>query len=300
MNAHKIKALVRLVVSAIVAVVAIMLFITIINTNISVNQQHSGNPTVVIKEVVLREDVQSINLNWYIGGIEVIPSDGNELRIVEKTYVNMDTNKSFEVSNNNGELTIQSRNKAYFNFMNWMVEPSFLQIYLPKDMSLNQLQVNAISGTYEISQLTLDSLEVNMTSGTLNLDTIEAQVLDLTLLSGNVNIRQGKYETSNIMMTSGDLKYDAITDRFMGDLISGKMNLRFLQRPSAFDLQVTSGSVSVDVMTTEAFSIALNKTSGSFTSNLNIEEDIYHYLSGGPQYNIDMVSGSINFRSNSE
>jgi len=296
MNVNKGKAIVRLVIAAIVAVVSITVFIGILSTYNIAFKHYSGDPTYVIKDVTLSEDVQSITLNWYIGGIEVIPSEGTEIRIVEKAYVNMDYNKSFNESNNNGELTIQSRNKAFFSIFNWTMNPSFLQVYLPVGKSLDYVHLNAISGTYDFNQLITNSFEVNLTSGKLNLDAITSYALDLTIISGDVDISNSLFDSVDITMTSGDLNYDNFTDRFVADMISGKMTLRFPNRPSALDLQVTSGSATVNIITSDAFSVALDKTSGSFSSNLDSQDDIYHYLSGGPQYSIDMIAGSVNFR----
>ncbi len=296
MKVNKVTAIIRLVISSVVALAAIAVFIMIISSYNIAFIHYSGDPTYVIKDVTISEDVQSLTLNWYIGGIEVIPTDASEIRIVEKAYVNMDYNKSFNSSINNKELTIESRNKAFFNIFNWTVNPSFLQIYLPAGKSLSYVHLNAVSGTFEFSQLITNTFEVNLTSGKLNLDTITSSVLDLTIISGDVDIINSLFDSVDINMTSGDLNYDNVTNRFTADMISGKMTLRFPSRPSAFDLQVTSGTANVSISTDEAFSVALDKTSGSFSSNLVNQDDVYRYLSGGPQYTVDMIAGSVSFR----
>jgi hypothetical protein len=300
MKANKAKAIVRLVLWTVVGVLALSVFVSIMNTYKLAFQHYSGDPTYVIKDVTISDEVQSITLNWYLGGIEVIPTDASEIRIVEKSYANMDYNKSFQTSMNQKDLTIQSRNKSFFNFFGWGITPSYLQVYLPIGKSYNKVNLNAVSGTYEFSQFITDSLEINLTSGQLKLDTITSTMLELTVVSGGVDVIDSSFDSVDITMTSGDMNYAAISNRFTADVISGKLNISFPQRPSNLDLQLTSGTVTVNVLSTEGFSVALDKTSGSFSGNLLNQDGVYRYLSGGPQYKIDMIAGNVNFNAYSE
>jgi len=271
-------------------------YVGIVQGGISFEPNHVGEPTEVLYDVTLDQSVKSITIDWISGGVKIIPTNDDSIRIVEKAYEPVDKKKWADVTVLGTSLTIESKNKPLFFFMGLMTRSTYLEVYLPITTSLNSLKLVGVSGNYSIDELYSDLTQITLTSGNLTIDNSYSGLLSLTMTSGNSTITDSQILSTNITMTSGRLDYHADTINFNAEMTSGLANLRFGNtNPESLSLSMTSGSSNIQLYGQTAFSVSVDKTSGSFNPNFSYVKNgsVYSYLSGGPMYTIDMTSGAV-------
>jgi DUF4097 and DUF4098 domain-containing protein YvlB len=270
----------------------------IVQGGISFEPKHDGEPTIVLYDVTLDESVKSITIDWISGGVKIIPTIDNRIRIVEKSYELVERTKWATVSVTGTALTIESKNKPLFFFMGLMTRSTYLEVYLPITTSLDSVKLVGVSGNYSIDELYSELTKITLTSGNLTIDNSYTGLLSLTMTSGNSTITDSQILSASITMTSGRLDYQADTINFNADMTSGLADITFGNtNPESLSLSMTSGSCTINLKEQSAFSVSVDKSSGSFNPNFTHVKNgkVYIYLSGGPTYDIDLTSGTVDF-----
>ena len=273
-------------------------YVGIVQGGISFEPKHVGEPTEVLYDVTLDQSVKSVTIDWISGGVKIIPTNDDSIRIVEKAYEPVEKKKWADVTVLGNSLTIESKNKPLFFFLGLMTRSTYLEVYLPISISLDSVKLVGVSGNYSIEGLYSNLTQIVLTSGNLTIDNSYSALLSLTMTSGNSTVTDSQILSANITMTSGRLDYQADTINFNAEMTSGLANLRFGNtNPESLSLSMTSGSSNIHLYGQTAFSVSVDKTSGSFNPNFTYvkNDKIYSYLSGGPIYTIDMTSGAVDF-----
>jgi len=258
---------------------------------------------MVLSDVTLDESITSVSIDWISGGVKILPTTGNQIRIVEKSYEPIDSKKYVEVSISGSNLTLKTRNKPLFNFFGFSTKSTYLEVYLPLTTDFQLINLKGVSGLYSMEDVYATMTQVTLVSGNFSLNNSYSTGLSLTMTSGNATISDSEILTATIKMTSGKLDYQAKTVSFKANMTSGMLDLDFVQtNPNAFNLEMTSGLANINLHGSDAFSVTVEKTSGSFNPNFNYSQNdkTYSYKNGGPDYTIKMTSGVVNFDHNSQ
>ena len=298
MRNSRTKNVFLILIWSLVAAVAVYLFTSAVQGGgFTFQQKYEGEPTVILSDVTLSESVDSVSIEWISGGVKIIPTTGDKIRIVEKAYKIIAENKEVKVTVSNSKLELVSRNKAVFNFLWFTSAPTFLEVYLPITTNFNLIKLKGVSGNYSIDDVYSNLVQVDLVSGNLTLDNSFAALLSMDLTSGNAVINNSELLSTDIEITSGQLNYAAKTQSFKIRMTSGTIKLDLLEQlPQALSLKLTSGSANVTLHGTDGFGFVVKKTSGSFTTDFDVitSGNTYTYKSGGPLYTIDLTSGSVN------
>jgi len=280
------------------SVAGYFLYNSVMNGGFTFETKHSGEPTMVLSDVTLDEAITSVSIDWISGGVKILPTTGNQIRIVEKSYEQIDSKKYVEVTVNGTNLDLKTRNKPLFNFFGFSTKSTYLEVYLPLTTDFQLIKLKGISGRYSMEDVYATMTQVALVSGDFSLNNSYSTGLSLTMTSGNATISDSEILTATIKMTSGKLDYQAKTVSFRANMTSGMLDLDFIQtNPNALTLEMTSGLANITLHGSDAFSVNVDKTSGSFNPNFNYSQNdkTYAYLSGGPNYAIKMTSGVVNF-----
>lgn len=283
------------------SVAGYFLYNSIFNGGFTFETKHTGEPTMTLSDVTLDESITSVSIDWISGGVRILPTTGNQIRIVEKSYEPIDPKKVVEITVNGSNLQLKTKNKPLFNFFGFSTKSTYLEVYLPLTTDFQLINLNGVSGLYSIEEVYATLTQVTLVSGNLSLKNSYSTGLGLTMTSGNAVIRDSEILSATIKMTSGKLDYQAKTVNFKANMTSGMIDLDFGQfNPSALNLEMTSGLANITLNGPDAFKFKVDKTSGSFNPNFDhvLEGKTYSHGSGGPLYGIQMTSGVVNVESN--
>lgn len=268
------------------------------NGGISFEPNYTGEPTTTLSDVTLDKSITSVSIDWISGGVKIIPTTDDHIRIVEKAYKDIAKEKQLSLGLSGSALSIVSKNKTVFYFFGLMTSPTYLEVYLPISTSLDNFKLDGVSGSYKIDELYAELAQINLTSGNLEFKNSYSTLLSLTMTSGNAVIDDTQILTATIKMTSGKLDYKADTNNLALTMTSGLADLEFgTTNPSSFKLNMTSGSANIRLNGPEAFSVTVDKTSGNFNPDFDYQktDKTYAYKSGGPTYTITVTSGNVDF-----
>lgn len=280
------------------ALAAFFLYTASQNGGISFEPKYTGEPTFTLSDVTLDKSITSVSIDWITGGVKIIPTTDDHIRIVERAYKDIAKDKQLSLGLSGDALSIVSKNKTVFYFFGLTTSPTYLEVYLPITTSLNSFKLDGVSGSYSVDEIYSELTQINLTSGSLDFKNSYSSLLSLTMTSGSATFRDTQILTASIKMTSGKLDYVADTNNISLTMTSGLADLEFgSTNPSSFKLTMTSGSSNIRLNGPEAFSVTVDKTSGNFNPSFEYQKNdkTYTYKSGGPAYTISMTSGNVDF-----
>ncbi len=299
MNSRNIANGIRVVVWAIVAIVASLLMLSFYNGEnpLQIIDNHDG-PLSVLQEKTITEMITSVNLDWNAGGVTVRASSDDKVHLVERSYEKVTESKWASVTVAGGTLRIASRNKNIFNFFFWHSPQTYLELSLPAK-TYEFFKLNVTSGNNEIFDLSAKKTDFNSTSGDLSIKNLTADTLDFNMTSGQSVFENVKVHDLSGVMTSGNLRYVGVVDQLLDVTITSGQFKTTLQEmaPKTIDFQMTSGLAKFELAAPADFQLQLSKTSGSFTANFAAVQDgnRYTYKTGRDNYRLGMTSGSLTF-----
>jgi DUF4097 and DUF4098 domain-containing protein YvlB len=266
------------------------------NGGINFDPVYTGEPTNILSDVTLDQDIDSVTIEWIAGGVKIIPTIDSKVRIVEKSYQIIDKDKEVKLTVNGSSLNLKTRNKSTFYFFGFANTGTFLEVYLPITTSFKLIKLNSVSGDYSIEEVYSDLTQISLVSGDLNLRNISSSVMSLSLTSGDVTITDSEFLSSTIEMTSGELDFSAQSSSFSANMTSGDAIINLLNElPTTLNIDVTSGDVELTLHGSNPFSFKVEQLSGDFNTHFSTIKNghVYSYLTGGPTYTIDMTSGNV-------
>lgn len=262
---------------------------------------------------VLTDTVDSLELEWQSGRIDIVYHDSREILLSEKS---------------SSSLSDEIR-------MHWWVDGTTLRIHfaasgqvitgnlkknltvtLPADMIFSAFKLNVTSGDVQVSKITADYADLNTTSGNIS-GTVQAKEIKATSTSGNIALtQQGETEDAVLDTTSGNIEFSCDTvgtlkaDSNSGKVTvnavkaqkaeiastSGKISFSSAGMPERLKLDSTSGDISVKVPRDASFTLNVDQTSGDFFYQdiaLKKQGDRYVAGDGAAAFDFGSTSGDI-------
>jgi hypothetical protein len=266
------------------------------NGGINFEPVYYGEPDTILSDVTLDQNIDSVTIEWIAGGVKINPTLEPHIRIVEKAYKIIDEAKEVKVTVSGSSLNLKTRNKSTFYFFGFTNTGTFLEVYLPITTSFKLIKLSSASGDYSIEEVYSDLTQINLSSGDLAIKNVSSSVFSLSLTSGNSTISDSDFLSTSINMTSGELNFSAQSNSFTANMTSGDATIDLLSElPKAINIDVTSGDVELILHGSSPFSFKVNQVSGDFNPRFSTIKNghLYSYLTGGPTYTIDMVSGNV-------
>lgn len=299
---NRTSPIVRIILWALIGVVAMMVWI---NTANSGGINFNGFPTsgsnqnlTVQKETIITEEIDTIEITWYTGGVKLSINNDNTIRLVEKSSKQTSTDHLLNYSVNQKVLKIESRNKHNINFFFFSLNsPTYLEISVPEKI-YESIEVKAASGDYDFTGLKTKNLAVTLASGDVTVMNSEIDSLDTTTVSGRLISSNSKIEKADINMTSGSTELDGEIHELKLAMTSGNAEINMSVLPDQLDIRITSGIVRATLPENSGFKVAVDKTSGYFSSDFALSSigNSYTYGTGGPSYSVKITSGNIQLR----
>ncbi|MGG0717302.1 DUF4097 domain-containing protein [Robertmurraya massiliosenegalensis] len=235
-------------------------------------------------------DISSVSL-------EIIPEKRNDLEadFEGKGKVNV-TQKGNTIT-----VTHERTWNSWFSFFN----NSKLTVYIPedyqKDMEIKIGSGNVdLAGNSEKQPLILDDLSIDMGSGNINLSHLQVNEFSHDGSSGNASIEGLISKSSTIDISSGNLKVTGFSGELEADISSGKLDIEFAELVDSVEIDVSSGTVTLDLPNNADFTLDGKIGSGNISYNLplTIEEQTKHKVkgtlgTGKHKIDIDISSGNV-------
>lgn len=296
---NRTSPIVRIILWTLIGVVAMMFLINTANSggfnfNGFLTSGSDQNLTVQ-KETIINDEVDTIEIGWYTGGVKLSISKDNTIKLVEKSSKKTSSDHLLGYTVNQKVLKIESRNKHNINFFFFSFNsPTYLEISVPEKI-YESITVKAASGTYDFTGLKTKELAVTLASGNVTLMNSEIDSLDTTTVSGRLISSNTKIEKADINMTSGSTELDGEIHELKLNMTSGQADINMSVLPDQLDIRMTSGIVKASLPENSGFRVSVDKTSGNFSSDfaLSSSGNSYTYGNGGPSYSVKITSGNI-------
>lgn len=289
---------IKITIYFIIAFVSTYIFVTLFhNQPLPFAIPNKNEPMLVLQNIVLEDTITSLDIEWYVGGVEITKSTDNRIHIVEKSSSNLDENKLVKPRVSNNTLYLHSRNKNNVNFLFYQSPMTYLELQLP-DQDYSHFKLYMTSGKTNITDFFVSKLDLDMTSGNLHLNNLKSEDMNITMTSGNASFNQVHTNNLELGMTSGNASFTGtITNDLDVEMTSGDLDLdTSSDSPNSLKLEMTSGSATLTLSENEGFKISLDKSSGHFRPDskmTQINDELYEYMQSTVNYTVEMTSGSL-------
>jgi|BioPla2DNA2_1021312.scaffolds.fasta_scaffold01183_18 DUF4097 and DUF4098 domain-containing protein YvlB len=275
------------------------------------------------------KDINSIDVDWVSGKVNIIPYNGSDITLVEYAPRNLKANEVMEYGVNSGKLKIKF---CSYNFKkNDKMTSKRLEVFIPfelsknlkeckiitasasvdaKDINSNILDITTVSGACDIyninsDKITMstssgfmfmqdskaDEIDINSVSGKTKVDNVEAENLKINTTSGNVNIMKLISKLVFCSTVAGTFDFDGESEEIEVMSTSGRVKIINRIVPEALDISSFSGDVNVTMPKSEQISIRYSTISGKCTSDFPILSN-----KAKSTYNVSTGSGNITIK----
>lgn len=220
------------------------------------------------------QGIDTIEVNWISGRVDVVVTDGDAIRFREPQGLDEADQLRYLVDGN--RLILQfCASKWSFRFS---PPNKTLTLEIPKSLADD-----------------MNTLELNLVSAGLQVDGITARECELETVSGTSRFSGCAFDHMEVDSVSGDLTYEGRLDTLEYDAVSGDVSLRLDNTPREIAMDQVSGDVDIYLPADAAFSATMDSASGDFTSLFPTvrQGDTYFCGSGGGVFQFDSASGDV-------
>jgi len=252
--------------------------------------------------------IDSINIDWVSGNVDIRSHDGNDIIINEFAQRELRDNErlTYSVSGSTLQINFLERGVSFRRMPSKRVE-----VLVPYELSesINLLSVTTVSADVTILDINGHTLRGNTTSGALeatgdfilaNIDTVSGRIgltgviydADLDSVSGRITMTstaQGAQVNSNSVSGRMEISGDFSTVRL--GTTSGRMDITSTATPGTFRSSSVSGDVTITLPADADISVRHSAVSGSFSSEIPVRME-----GRGADFDISSVSGSTEIR----
>lgn len=235
------------------------------------------------------DEVQSVEVYWRSGKVEIVESDEDELTVNESGG-EMDEEKSMHYLVEDGVLKIRfcaSGAKIH-------VDPpeKHLTLEIPKGIDVS---VHTTSAPIHAESLTQNSILFSAHSGNTELGSVDAADTNLSSSSGRICVAVTSAQALKCKTSSGSVCIEKLAaDACSIETSSGNVNLGLLSADNV-EIHTSSGKVNLTVPEYGA-EVAYTTSSGNLHTNISYERkgDLYVFGDGEAEISVDSSSGNLN------
>lgn len=239
-------------------------------------------------------DVNSIDIEWINGKIELVKAEGETLYVTESSadISNIDDDMKVHCYVKNGTLYIKFCAAGY-KYSKINDKCKHLKVCVPEnadididtvssdinigDAVFDRLNIDVISGNIDGQKVYADKVNINTTSGSVSFESLTAKNADFDTVSGNIKIKAMNISGAEMNSVSGDADI----------ALSSKADI---------DFSSVSGSVTIKLPDNIGAKVRIDSVSGAFHSKKTFTEerkDVYVIGNGECLFDIDTTSGDI-------
>ncbi len=239
------------------------------------------------QDLSITQEINSIELDWVSGDVRVLRSPNSEVRVVHQGNTNPKKRMMIKVENGSLSITDHYPNQT----MN--IASSDVELYLPEKM-YHEIAIDTVSADIESVYLQCSKLKIDSVSGNIELECY-ADEADFETVSGRLSINNAQIDELDANSVSGDIEIMGTAERVDLESVSGTSKAKLQNLPEELDIESVSGDVHLALPENDGFDLT---TSGFRNINSQFAftrsgDDHHRYKNGGPQYDIDTLSGKL-------
>jgi lia operon protein LiaG len=240
--------------------------------------------------------IEVIKVN--VGGVSttIIPQERQDVRAVL-------TGKGKLTVTEEGNMVEVKTKSKWFNWFTFEGKRQ-LKIYIPEDYN-KDMDIDLGSGNLIFSgkSMKLDELHLDIGSGNVDLSNINVNQFSHDGSSGNVDIDTLTTEKGSFDLSSGNLNINHYTGALEADVSSGRLKIQMDELNDNIEIDVSSGTVDLDLPDSADFVLNGEVSSGSISSDFPLttngtdKKNINGtHGSGKYEINIDVSSGQVEIK----
>lgn len=243
-------------------------------------------------------DFNTINVDWISGSVNLIPYDGDTVKIEETSIENIEEKYELRWLVKANTLTIKPC--ASIGGWNLSVEipTKELYIYLPAKLAetLNKVVIEAASAEVNITGITSTGISTDTASGDTWIEKCNVTDLNIENVSGYVNCTELSAEKIDAETVSGNVEIMGIVKELDVESVSGTVyycsSSAVLDRA---DISTVSGEIKLQLPDNDGFNVRFDSVSGKIISDfpLTINGNNNTYGNGTRNYDLETVSGNV-------
>ncbi|MNM94858.1 hypothetical protein D3C81_1072770 [compost metagenome] len=244
------------------------------------------------KELVFDGSISDLTIKWLADSLWILPSENDELRIVQKTTDKFPESKLFLAEKNHKELLIVDGRKQTFN-IGFNVNHTILEAYLPRKR-WNSLTITITGGQVSVKDLNADYCKCHITSGRANLSG-QISELDLKLTGSNVTGDCLDVRELRLQSVSSKSEFSGMFNSIETRLIGNRAAITSDIIPERIHSVSTAAQVMVSIPDNDGFQINVKKRSGTIKSDFPLISDGKRliYSSGKREYRAEVQGGQF-------
>lgn len=312
----------RIILWLIVAIVLTILLIGLLISKVKlVNIFSKENENMVYEDEFDVSNINTINLDWTSGGINIYKHDSNKIKVVQKSRYELTEEELVNINFKDETISIkEGKKKIGFFFLGFGSKSTNLDVYLPdkefeevsvklssgkanlEKIKSNKINMKVSSGRIDISKIISQNIKTNVSSGSIHMNDVKTSFLDCEVTSGKIEMNSLYTDILNASVKSGKINIDGSVKQMDLKTTSGKIVVGNNVLPERLDAKVTSGSVDIAIPENEGFEVSYSLSSGSFKSDFNLYSNMSSldkkngegkYKNGGNKFNFQVTSGKI-------
>ena len=264
-----------------------------------------GSLDVESSQSVSAQGVRSLSIDWVAGHVDVMPWDGNEIRITEFSAQELRESEALQLRTQDGVIAIE--------FMpgrlpRGNVAPKDLEVLIPRGLAgelekfsangmfagiavsgidADVFVVSSVSGRVSLSDIDTTRLGASTTSGSIELLSVSADAMDLGSISGRVELTGTQARRLDVETVSGRHELYGAFEQISLTSVSGRVNLTSITLPADLRVNTVSGRVAITVPDEGGISVQHSSASGRLSSEIPM------VTGSDAQFNIATVSGRV-------
>jgi DUF4097 and DUF4098 domain-containing protein YvlB len=215
--------------------------------------------------------IQNVKVDIASANIVVIPSENNEIRIIQKASKELNDNEKFIIEQNANEIQVTQQFKP-FNFFFFNLYSQELEVYLPSSYK-NDIDFKTASGNTDIKfNLALNNIRFYQVSGDFYALDIIAKNFFKESVSGDIKIGALNCEEYTLKNVSGNINLEKLSGKGNINNVSGNINVKYEKLLKDANIHCVSGNVTIGLSKELAVDISAKCTSGNINANFAINQ----------------------------
>lgn len=249
------------------------------------------------QQAAITDETDLIEIDVSSLSTTIIPEERDDLK------AELTGRGTVRVDRSGDKITVTAKQK-WFNFFSF--GQNKLNIYIPEDFQ-EDIAIDLGSGNLDFSgkskskPMTLSSLTIDLGSGNVKLNNLKVNRFEHDGSSGNVNIKSLSTKTGDFEISSGSLDIEDYTGKLNAELSSGKLSVEMTKLVDDVTVEVSSGTVDLDLPDNASFNLNGKSSSGNISCDFPLTSESSNTRSlsgkhGSGKHNIELTVSSGNIR----
>ncbi len=244
----------------------------------AINYTYNNSDQYMVGDRVVRESIDSIDINYLSGDVVFSTDESNEISIKESSNKELDDDRKVHTWVDGGTLYVKyCASGSNLDFTH--VEKK-LEVTVPASLKLSMLKSGMSSGSFMASGVNAEAVDIDVSSGRIMADIEKSANLNVSVSSGSTIINAESVD---------DVRYEAS---------SGDMSLSMAEAPKNSSFEASSGKMEILLPENVDLSVDVSTSSGDFDYELPFEKtgESYKCGTGVNKMKISTSSGDVSIK----